>query len=101
MVRGSANAFTVTLVEHDEGEAAGVLTALGQWDIPCQSGRSLEEGLNLLRSRPTPIVISDLHAPGPSGNGRLGGLKLAAEVKQHWPETAVMLLAGDDDSAEA
>lgn len=88
----------ITLIEHDEREAAGVSSALRRWRYGFQAAGSVAEGLRLMGRTPTPIVISDLHAPGPNGSGKPGGLELAAQVKRRWPNATVMLLAGDEDA---
>lgn len=101
MPRNDADRVAITLVEHDERETVGVTSALRQWHLGFQTARTVDEGFNLYRTKPTPILISDLHAPDKDGKNRLGGLALAAKVRKQWPETSVLLLAGDDDASEA
>lgn len=95
----ATDSITVTLIDGDEAESTELLKALRQCKVSVQSARSVPEGLQLLRKRPTPIIISDLHAPG-EGQAQCGGLTLVDEVKRHWPESSVMLLARDEDTHE-
>jgi putative two-component system response regulator len=93
------NGIAVTLVEHDERQTVGLTSALRQWHLGFQLARTVNEGLNLFRAHPTPVLISELHAPGDDGKGRPGGLALAVQVKEQWPEASVLLLAGDEEAA--
>jgi putative two-component system response regulator len=87
----------VTLIDRDRSTLPRFQEVLRSFGLGLQHVSSAEEGLDLLRRRPTPIVVADLHLPlGPEANG-LGGLTFARHLKQTRPESSLMLLAENDD----
>jgi response regulator RpfG family c-di-GMP phosphodiesterase len=91
--RGSLPAVTVV---EDEPVARDVLVrAARSWQYECQAAGTAEQALELLRSRPTPIVVTDLRMPG------RGGAWLLSEVRQRWPEVAVIAVTAPDDGEAA
>lgn len=57
----------------------------------CRVSRSGEDALNLLQAELADLVISDLNMPG------MSGLELLEEIRQKFPQAAVMLATGVDD----
>jgi response regulator RpfG family c-di-GMP phosphodiesterase len=84
----------VTVVE-DEPVAREILVrAALSWQYGCQAAGTPEQALDLLRSQPTPIVVTDLRLPG------RGGVWLLREVRRRWPDVAVIVVtAGEDGEA--
>jgi response regulator RpfG family c-di-GMP phosphodiesterase len=77
----------------DEPVAREVLVrAARSWQYECQAAGTAEQALDLLRSRPTPIVVTDLRLPG------RGGVWLLREVRRRWPEVAVIVVTAGDDA---
>jgi response regulator RpfG family c-di-GMP phosphodiesterase len=62
------------------------------WGFVPQPASSAEAGLRVQAERPAPIVLTDLRMPG------RGGVWLAKEVRQRWPETVVLVLTGEHDT---
>jgi putative two-component system response regulator len=84
----------VTVVD-DEPLAQDVLVrAARSWHYDCQAAGSAEQALQLLESRPTPIVVTDLRMPGH------GGIWLVREIRRRWPKVAIIVVtAGHDHDA--
>lgn len=97
MKHGLFDKPAVTLVENNHSDVEACTSALEEWNYGYQLASNVPEGLKLLRKQPTPILITDLHAPYENINTRLGGLNLLEQVRQDWPDTHVMMLADDDD----
>jgi response regulator RpfG family c-di-GMP phosphodiesterase len=87
--RGSIPA--VTVVEDEAVARDALVRAARSWQYECQAADTAEQALNLLRSRPTPIVVTDLRLPG------RGGVWLLREVRRRWPEVAVIVVTAGDD----
>ncbi len=89
--------LAVTVVENDHTDVEACTQALEEWRVGYQLARNVPDGIKLLRKQPTPILITDLHAPYENVPARLGGLNLLEQVRQDWPDTSVLMLADDDD----
>jgi putative two-component system response regulator len=86
--------ISVTVVD-DEPLAQDVLVrAARSWHYDCQAAGSAEQALQLLESRLTPIVVTDLRMPGH------GGIWLVREIRRRWPQVAIIVVtAGHDHDA--
>jgi response regulator RpfG family c-di-GMP phosphodiesterase len=87
--------ITVTVVD-DEPIALDVLTrAARSWQFGSQAATSAEEAIALLERRLTPVVVTDLRMPGK------GGVWLVREIRQRWPEVAVIVVTAGQDAEYA
>ena len=75
------------LVVDDDSLSREFLTdATGELGYRVSSASSASEALDMIRSDPPDLVLSDMRMPGK------GGLELLREIRQSWPEVATVLI---------
>lgn len=82
---------SVLLVDDEENILSSLRRVLRGEAYSVQIANGGEQALEILRSQPIDLVISDARMPG------LDGATLLAEVQKHWPETMRILLTGYAD----
>lgn len=90
-IRISQAAPAVTLVDDEPATLDVLIRAAQMWQYECQAATSAEEALELLERHATPIVVTDLRMPGQ------GGIWLVKQIRQRWPNTAIIVLTGSHD----
>src|SRR3990167_8917807 len=78
----------VLLVDDEENILSSLRRVLRGEGYNVQIANGGEQALQILRSQPIDLVISDARMPG------MDGATLLAEVQKHWPETMRILLTG-------
>jgi response regulator RpfG family c-di-GMP phosphodiesterase len=81
----------VLLVDDEENILSSLRRVLRGEAYSVQIATGGEQALEILRSQPIDLVISDARMPG------MDGATLLAEVQKHWPETMRILLTGYAD----
>jgi putative two-component system response regulator len=82
---------SVTVVD-DEPYIQDILSrAARSWHYHCQTADSAEQALQLLETRLTPVVVTDLRMPGQ------GGVWLVRQIRQRWPEVGIVVLTAAQD----
>ncbi|MFZ3204621.1 MAG: HD domain-containing phosphohydrolase [Pseudomonas sp.] len=81
----------VLLVDDEENILSSLRRVLRGEAYSVQIANGGEQALEILRSQPIDLVISDARMPG------MDGATLLAEVQKHWPETMRILLTGYAD----
>jgi len=81
----------VLLVDDEENILSSLRRVLRGEGYNVQIANGGEQALQILRSQPIDLVISDARMPG------MDGATLLAEVQKHWPETMRILLTGYAD----
>jgi putative nucleotidyltransferase with HDIG domain len=76
------------LIVDDEPEITEILFDLLTGDHECTRATSAEEALDRVRDGEFELVISDITMPG------MSGLEMLPVVKQHSPETVVVMISG-------
>ena len=90
------NERAVTLIDDEPASLDVLVRAARGFDFDCQSATCAEVGLELLRQRPTPVLVTDLRMPG------RGGLWLVEEARRRWPDMSVVVVtAGVEDEGLA
>jgi putative two-component system response regulator len=80
------------LVVDDEAPLRTMLRRLlEQQGMRCRDAASGAEAIALLEHEPADLVLTDVHMPG------LDGVQLLGEIRDRWPETAVVLVTGVHD----
>lgn len=82
------------LVVDDEPENRDLLRRTLKRDFEVEDAEDASAALAVLSRRRVDLMLCDQLMPGKSGT------ELAAEVKQRWPTTRVVLLTGYDDDPE-
>lgn len=84
----------VLVVDDEESQAFFLSENLVELGPDCQveTARSGEEALDKLAARHFDLVVTDLHLPG------ISGLELIRRLRQHSPETPVILITGSGSS---
>jgi response regulator RpfG family c-di-GMP phosphodiesterase len=82
---------TVTVVDDEPLVRDVLFRAARSWQYRCQVADSAERALELLKRRPTPIVVTDLMMPG------RGGVWLIREVRRLWPQVEIIVLTAGHD----
>lgn len=82
---------SVLLVDDEENILSSLRRVLRGEAYSVQIANGGEQALEILRSQPIDLVISDARMPG------MDGATLLAEVQKHWPETMRILLTGYAD----
>ena len=77
---------TVLVVEDDRSTMRSLCTALTDSGYDVSGAACGEEAMARMDLAPVDIVISDMML------GRITGIDLLAHVRQHYPDTAVILL---------
>lgn len=83
------------LIAEDDAMTREVLFDLFCEEHTCYAAGTVEEALERLDQERYDVVLTDISMPGKSG------LELLAQVKQCWPETAVIMLSGIRDAEYA
>jgi CheY-like chemotaxis protein len=83
------------LIAEDDAMTREVLFDLFCEDHTCYATGTVEDALERLEQERFDLVLTDISMPGKSG------LELLAQVKQCWPETAVIMLSGIRDAEYA
>ena len=84
------------LVVDDEPHLRRVLVRLMQGDgFTCEEAENGGQALRRLAERPATLVLTDLHMP------ELDGIGLLREIREHYPETAVVMITAVADVATA
>jgi len=68
---------------------------MASWGFAVDTARSGEEALRHMDANPRDIALLDLNLPG------VGGIELFEQIRQRWPQTAVIILTGFGDLAAA
>ncbi|MNF39126.1 Hydrogenase transcriptional regulatory protein hupR1 [compost metagenome] len=87
----TATIASVLLVDDEENILSSLRRVLRGEPYSVQIASGGEQALEILRSQPVDLVISDARMPG------MDGATLLAEVQKHWPETMRILLTGYAD----
>ena len=83
----------VILVEEETHEREFITEHLGAGGYETIGVDTSDEALSLLESRSDArAIITDAHVPG-----QIDGWELAQEVRQRWPDLAVVLMSGHSD----
>lgn len=86
---------SVLFVE-DEPRLREILSsAMSSWGFVVDTARSGEEALRAMDAEPHDIALLDLNLPG------MGGIELFEQIRQRWPQTAVVILTGFGDLTAA
>lgn len=85
----------VTVVDDEPFVRDVLVLAARSWDYPTQAAGSAEQAVELLRDRPTPIVVTDVRMPG------RGGVWLIGEIRRRWPATRVIVVTAGDEADTA
>lgn len=80
------------IVDHSNSRRSSLKTLLASKRFEVLEARTCEEALALLEESPAPVVLTDTELPTKSG------LYLLQQVKQHYPETEVILLTHNASS---
>lgn len=83
------------LIAEDDSMTREVLFDLFCEEYSCHAVGTVEEALECLNQARFDVVLTDISMPGKSG------LELLAQVKQCWPDTAVIMLSGIRDAEYA
>jgi DNA-binding NarL/FixJ family response regulator len=83
------------LIAEDDAMTREVLFDLFCDEYSCYAAATVEDALERLKHERFDVVLTDISMPGKSG------LELLAQVKQCWPETAVIMLSGIRDAEYA
>lgn len=86
-----AAAVSILIVD-DDASNREVLDCYLSVSYQCTLAENAEQAIRLLEERRFSVVITDLNMPGASG------FELCHLVKQRWPETAVVIISGTNDS---
>ncbi len=91
------NRRTVLIVDDDQSLRRVMEMQLEEIGCPVVSAASGQEALEILASRPIPVLLTDLKMPG------MSGMELLRQVRKEYPETAVLVLTayGTVESAVA
>ena len=86
----------ILIVDDDKSVRRAISRALGTQGYQVLEADSTEAALDLLTHvGPVPLVVTDIHMP------RLDGLALLRELRQVYPDTAVIMLTGDGEVTTA
>jgi response regulator RpfG family c-di-GMP phosphodiesterase len=77
---------SVTIVDDDPVAREVLIRAARSWHFHAQTAPDAEQALQLLESRLTPIVVTDIRMPG------RGGVWLVQEVRRRWPDVRIIVL---------
>lgn len=83
------------LIAEDDAMTRELLFDLFCEEYSCYATGTVEDALERLNQERFDVVLTDISMPGKSG------LELLAQVKQSWPETAVIMLSGIRDAEYA
>lgn len=82
---------SVLFVE-DEPRLREILSsAIASWGFAVATARSGEEAMRVMTEQPRDIALLDLNLPG------MSGIETFEQIRQRWPETAVVILTGYGD----
>jgi DNA-binding NtrC family response regulator len=90
-MNGPPAAIRVLIVDDEKEYVDALVERLGLRGVDVAGTLSGEDALRLLESKPMDVVVLDVLMPG------LGGLKTLVEIKERFPETAVIMLSGHAD----
>lgn len=86
----------ILVVDDDPSVRNAVSRSLGALGHLVLEADGADAALELLHDvGPVPLVVSDIHMPGRDG------IALLAELREHYPDTAVIMLTGDADVTTA
>lgn len=85
----------ILIVDDELAVRSSLRKALAQRDLVIEEARSGEEALQILSRLSFDLVLTDIKM------GEVSGLDLLAEIRNHWPDTAVILLTGHASLASA
>jgi response regulator RpfG family c-di-GMP phosphodiesterase len=88
-------AATVTVVDDEPAVRDVLQLAARSWQYECQAAESAEHAVQLLESKATAVVVTDLRMPGK------GGIWLIHEIQRRWPRIGIIVLTAGDDSNAA
>jgi putative two-component system response regulator len=91
MLAAPLERLAVTVVDEDAAARAELVRAAESWGYTCQAASTAEEGVALLKERPTAVTVTDLRLPGRSGAW------LVREVQRRWPDAAVIVVTASRD----
>jgi putative two-component system response regulator len=86
---------TITIVDDEPTMQDVLVRAVRSWGYPCQTADDAEQALQLLRIRPTPLVVTDLRMPGQ------GGVWLVRKIHENWPQVGIVVVTAGADSDAA
>src|SRR5688572_9131011 len=82
----------IVLVVDDEQSARAFLRRrLEAWGYMVEEAESAAQALEAMFAAPASIVLCDIRMPGHDG------LWLAERVREHWPQTAIIMTTAIDD----
>ncbi|MBD3292277.1 MAG: response regulator [Armatimonadia bacterium] len=83
------------LVIDDHANMLGMMRSLLEDEYDVETARSGVEGMEMFRSNPRDIVVSDIRMP------EMGGMEVLEQVKEQHPETEVILMTAYSDARQA
>lgn len=87
-----ANPPRCLIVDDDQQVRHALARVIEGHGLQCLEAASATEALSLLEiSGPVPLVVSDIHMPG------MDGIALLGELRQRYPDTAVIMLTAVSD----
>lgn len=90
--RGMKSQPSVLIVDDEESVREVLARWLGRWDFDVKEATSAEAALEVMRKKPVDIVVCDISMPDRNG------LWLAEQIRATWPETAIIMATGHDQS---
>ena len=86
---------TVLLIDDDPIDVKPIRALLESWDMDVITARSGKSGIDLIKSRPVDMVLSDLRMPG------MTGMDVVQAVSKDFPGLPVVLITGKADVKSA
>lgn len=83
----------ILVVDDDNAFRLSLQKTLAAMGFSVFTARSAVEALALLRVQPIQLIFSDMRMP------KMNGLELLKEIKQHYPETPVVLMTAYNQSS--
>ncbi|HYN86040.1 MAG TPA: response regulator [Pyrinomonadaceae bacterium] len=87
--------MAAVLIVDDDDIVRDTLFELFSEDHLCHTADTAETAINFLQLETYDVVLTDISMPG------LSGLELLGHIRQHRPETAVIIISGIGDHAHA
>ncbi|MFO0981313.1 MAG: sigma 54-interacting transcriptional regulator [Planctomycetota bacterium] len=80
--------LSVLIVDDEPDLRLGLRRLLAPLDVTIRDAESGKAALQLLARASADLVLTDVRMPG------MSGVELLAQVKQHWPQTEVVVMSG-------
>lgn len=92
MTAPAINAQSILIVDDDPVIREIIATIVSALGYPCESAGDGREAVSLLANHSFAIVITDMMMP------RMDGMQLLAHIKEHCPDTDVVVITGHSDT---